>query len=41
MRDKEETRKKILEAVGEILSEEGFGGIGVNNVSRRAASTRS
>ncbi len=36
MRDKEETRKKILEAVGEILSEEGFGGIGVNNVSRRA-----
>lgn len=36
MRDKEETKKKILEAVGEILAEEGFGGIGVNNVSRRA-----
>jgi len=36
MRGKEETRAKILEAVGEILSEEGFGGIRINNISRRA-----
>ncbi len=36
MRDKEETRSKILEAVGRILEEEGFQGIGVNSVSRRA-----
>lgn len=36
MRDKEATRKKILKAVGEVLAGEGFGGIGVNNVSRRA-----
>ena len=36
MRDREETRAKILEAVGKILAEEGFQGIGINNVSRRA-----
>ncbi|GAB6280093.1 MAG: TetR/AcrR family transcriptional regulator [Thermovirga sp.] len=36
MRDREETRTKILEAVGKILSEEGFQGIGINNVSRWA-----
>jgi len=36
MRDREETRGKILEAVGKVLSEEGFKGIGINNVSRRA-----
>lgn len=36
MGSKEVTRKRILEAVGKILAEEGFGGIGVNNVSRRA-----
>ncbi len=36
MRDKEETRSKILEAVGKILEEEGFQGIGINSVSRKA-----
>ncbi|HON34241.1 MAG TPA: TetR/AcrR family transcriptional regulator [Synergistales bacterium] len=36
MGSKEVTRKRILEAVGKILAEEGFGGIGVNSVSRRA-----
>lgn len=36
MRDREETRARIMEAVGRILSEEGFQGIGVNSVSRRA-----
>jgi len=36
MRDREETRAKILEAVGKILAEEGFQGIGINNVSRKA-----
>lgn len=36
MRDREETKTRILEAVGKILAEEGFQGIGINNVSRRA-----
>ncbi|MDT8284441.1 MAG: TetR/AcrR family transcriptional regulator [Thermovirgaceae bacterium] len=36
MRDREETRGKILEAVGKILAEDGFQGIGINNVSRKA-----
>jgi AcrR family transcriptional regulator len=36
MRDREETSARILEAVGKILTEEGFQGIGINNVSRRA-----
>jgi AcrR family transcriptional regulator len=36
MKDREETSKKILQAVGDVLSSEGFQGIGINNIARRA-----
>ena len=36
MKDREETRTKILRAVGDVLSSEGFQGIGINNIARRA-----
>ncbi|HRV71836.1 MAG TPA: TetR/AcrR family transcriptional regulator [Thermovirgaceae bacterium] len=36
MKDREETRMKILQAVGNVLSSEGFQGIGINNIARRA-----
>ncbi len=36
MGDREETKNRILNAVGDILSDEGFPGIGVNKVARKA-----
>lgn len=36
MRNKELTKKKLIEAVGEIFREEGYEGIGVNKIAKRA-----
>lgn len=36
IRDRHETKAKILEAVGTILEKKGFSGIGVNNIAREA-----
>jgi len=36
MGDRQETKNRILNAVGDILSNEGFPGIGVNKVARKA-----
>ncbi len=36
MRDTEQTKKKIVEAVGKLLSQKGFGGIGINAIAREA-----
>jgi AcrR family transcriptional regulator len=35
-RDKETTKEKLLEAVGEILAERGYGALGVNAVAKKA-----
>ena len=35
-RDKEQTRQRLIEAVGKALSEQGFQGLGVNAVARAA-----
>lgn len=35
-RDREATRRKLIEAVGEMLAREGFSALGVNAVARRA-----
>jgi AcrR family transcriptional regulator len=35
-RDREQTRARILSAVGEALSAEGFAGIGINTIAKRA-----
>lgn len=36
MRDSEKTRKKIMEAVGRVLAQKGFGHLGINAVAREA-----
>ncbi len=36
IRDREETKKRILEAVGSILEKRGFNNIGINNIAREA-----
>ena len=36
IRDREETKKRILEAVGSILERKGFNNIGINNIAREA-----
>lgn len=35
-RNREETRARILGAVGEVLARDGFGGIGINAIARQA-----
>lgn len=35
-RDRAATQERILRAVGEVLAEDGFGGIGINAIARRA-----
>ncbi len=35
-RDKEKTKKKLIDAVGEIISQQGFSSLGVNAVATRA-----
>ncbi len=36
IRDREETKKRILEAVASILEKKGFNNIGINNIAREA-----
>lgn len=36
IRDREETKKRILQAVGSILEKSGFNNIGINNIAREA-----
>jgi AcrR family transcriptional regulator len=36
MKNKEETKRKLVEAVGEILKAEGYSKLGVNNIARQA-----
>ncbi len=35
-KDSKETKQRILKAVGELLSEKGFGSIGINSIARKA-----
>lgn len=36
MKNKENTKRKLLDAVGVILKKDGFGGLGVNKVAKLA-----
>lgn len=38
MKDKEETKRKPIRAVGEILKDQGFAKLGVNNIARQGGS---
>jgi AcrR family transcriptional regulator len=36
MKDKEQTKKRLIQAVGEILKNEGYSGLGVNRIAKQA-----
>jgi AcrR family transcriptional regulator len=40
VRDRDQTRQRILAAVGEVLASEGFSGIGINAIARRAGADK-
>lgn len=35
MKDKELTKRKLIRAMGEILKDEGFNGLGVNKIAKQ------